>query len=106
MAEHLLDTNVLSKIFYADAEVENFIDGLNSGIETVVYIECIQGSVSKRDKELIKSSLSKLRLSFESRDRAASDRVDRQAFRIERFVISGCSYRSDCYRVRPDPRDL
>lgn len=61
MAEYLLDTNVLSKIFYGDADVKLFVDGLNAGIDTVVYIECIQGSISKKDRELIKASLSKLR---------------------------------------------
>lgn len=60
MAEYLLDTNVLSKIFYGDADVKQFVDGLSSGIDTVVYIECIQGSITKKDKELIKNSLSRL----------------------------------------------
>ena len=60
MAEHLLDTNVLSKIFYGDAEVKQFVDDLNAGIDTVVYIECLQGSIAKKDKELIKTSLSHL----------------------------------------------
>ena len=61
MAEYLLDTNVLSKIFYGYADVKQFVDGLKSGIDTVVYIECIQGSIAKKDKELIKASLSGLR---------------------------------------------
>lgn len=61
MAEYLLDTNVLSKIFYGDADVKQFVDELNAGIDTVVYIECIQGSIAKKDKELIKASLSRLR---------------------------------------------
>lgn len=61
MAEYLLDTNVLSKIFYGDADVKQFVDALSAGIDTVVYIECIQGSIAKKDKELIKTSLSRLR---------------------------------------------
>jgi predicted nucleic acid-binding protein len=60
MAEHLLDTNVLSKIFYGDLDVKKFVDGLDAGIETVVYIELIQGSLGKADREKIKRALSKL----------------------------------------------
>lgn len=59
MAEYLLDTNVLSKIFYGDARVKEFVD--SPGIETVVYIESIQGSISKKDKQLIKKSLAQLK---------------------------------------------
>ena len=61
MADYLLDTNVLSKIFYGDLDVKRFVDNLDVGIETVVYIESIQGSISKKDKELIKRSLAKLK---------------------------------------------
>lgn len=60
MAEYLLDTNVLSKIFYGNIAVKEFVDSLDAGIDTVVYIECIQGSISKRDRGLIKQSLSQL----------------------------------------------
>lgn len=61
MADYLLDTNVLSKIFYGDITVKEFVDELDAGIDAVVYIECIQGSIAKRDKEKIKTSLSRLR---------------------------------------------
>lgn len=61
MADYLLDTNVLPKIFYGDAAVKEYVDELNAGIETVVYIECIQGSIAKTDKDRIKASLSRLR---------------------------------------------
>jgi len=57
MDEYLLDTNVLSKIFYGNASVKNFVDSLSAGIETIVYIECIQGSISNSDKKRIKGSL-------------------------------------------------
>lgn len=60
MAEYLLDTNVLSKIFYGDLEVKRFVDNLHVGIETIAYIESIQGSISKKDRELIKRSLAKI----------------------------------------------
>lgn len=60
MAEYLLDTNVLSKIFYGVTGVKNFVDNLETGIETIVYIECIQGSISNSDKKRIKRSLQSL----------------------------------------------
>lgn len=61
MDEYLLDTNILSKIFYGNVDVKDFIDSLKVGIETIVYIECIQGSISNSDKRRIKGSLEKLR---------------------------------------------
>lgn len=61
MAEHLLDTNVLSKIFYGNVDVKNFVDRLDVGIETIVYIECIQGSISNSDKRRIQKSLQSLK---------------------------------------------
>ncbi len=60
MDEHLIDTNVLSKIFYGNVEVKNFLASLKIGIDTIVYIECIQGSISNSDKNLIKRSLQNL----------------------------------------------
>jgi len=61
MAEHLLDTNILSKIFYGSVDVKDFVDNLVVGVETIVYIECIQGSISNSDKRLIKRSLQSLK---------------------------------------------
>ena len=61
MAEHLIDTNVLSEIFYGNATVRNFVEGIDCGIDAVIYIESIQGSIGKKDKEKIKISLSRLR---------------------------------------------
>lgn len=60
MNEHLVDTNILSKIFYGNIKVRNFVDNLTVGIETIVYIECIQGSISDADKQRIKRTLQKL----------------------------------------------
>ncbi len=61
MNEHLLDTNILSKIFYGNTDVKNFVDNLVVGVETIVYIECIQGSISNQDKRRIKRSLQKIK---------------------------------------------
>ena len=61
MTEHLLDTNVLSKIFYGNESVKRFVENLNVGIDTIVYIELIQGSLAKNDREIIRRSLSKIK---------------------------------------------
>lgn len=60
MTKHLIDTNVLSEIFYGNAGIRKLVEGLNSGIDTVIYIEAIQGAIAKRDKEKIKDSLAGL----------------------------------------------
>lgn len=61
MTKHLIDTNVLSEIFYGNAGTRKLVEGLDSGIDTVIYIESIQGAIAKRDKEKIKNSLAGLR---------------------------------------------
>lgn len=60
MVEYLLDTNVLSKFFYGDAKTRRFLSSSDAGINTVVYIELIRGSIKKKDRELIKKNLAKL----------------------------------------------
>ena len=60
MADHLLDTNVLSRFFYGDPLVKQFLGRIDAGIGTIVYIELIQGSIKKKQRELIKTHLAKL----------------------------------------------
>ena len=57
MADSLIDTNVLSKIFYGNVDVKNYVESLEAGIDTIVFIECIQGSISNSDKNRIKKTL-------------------------------------------------
>lgn len=76
MDEHLIDTNVLSKIFYGNVDVKKILESLTIGIETVVYIECIQGSISNSDKTLIKRSLQNLRFY------PLSDEIGRRAIQL------------------------
>lgn len=61
MYEHLLGTNILSKIFYGNADVKNFVDNLIVGVETVIYIEWLQGSIFNSDKRRIKRNLQKIK---------------------------------------------
>lgn len=61
MGEHLIDTNVLSEIFYGNVNVRKFVESLDPGIDTIIYIESIQGAIGNREKERIKGSLAQLR---------------------------------------------
>lgn len=60
MVEHLVDTNVLSRFFAGDQPIRQFLGGIEIGINTVIYIERIQGSIKKKEREFIKKHLSKL----------------------------------------------
>ena len=62
MAEFLIDTNVLSRIFTGDKNVKDFIETLDAAICTVVYVECLQGSKSIREKRIVESYLSRFEL--------------------------------------------
>jgi predicted nucleic acid-binding protein len=59
MAEFLIDTNVLSRIFTGDRNVKQFVEGLDAAVCTVVYIECLQGSKSNREKRIVESYLAR-----------------------------------------------
>jgi len=62
MAEFLIDTNVLSRIFTGDKDVKDFIETLDAAVCTVIYVECLQGSKSTREKRIVESYLSKFAL--------------------------------------------
>lgn len=59
MAEFLVDTNVLSRIFTGDRNVKQFIETLDVAVCTVVYVECLQGSKSKREKRIVEGYLAR-----------------------------------------------
>ncbi len=62
MAEFLIDTNVLSRIFTGDKNVKDFIETLDAAVCTVVYVECVQGSKSNREKRIVESYLTRFEL--------------------------------------------
>ena len=62
MAEFLIDTNVLSRIFTGDKNVKDFIETLDVAVCTVIYVECLQGSKSTREKRIVESYLSRFEL--------------------------------------------
>jgi predicted nucleic acid-binding protein len=55
---YLPDTNVFSKIFNRDVQVQTIVENLDSVICSTVYIECLQGSKSNQEKNSIKKYLS------------------------------------------------
>ena len=62
MAEFLVDTNVLSRIFTGDKNVKQFIEDLDAAVCTVVYVECLQGSKSNGEKRIVESYLARFEL--------------------------------------------
>jgi predicted nucleic acid-binding protein len=58
MADHLIDTNVFSRFFLGDVSVRQFLGGVDACISTVVYIELIQGSIKRQQRDLIKKHIS------------------------------------------------
>ena len=57
MSSHLPDTNVFSQISKGNSGVQSFVESLNPVICSTVYIECLQGSKSNREKSGIKKYL-------------------------------------------------
>ena len=62
MAEFLIDTNIFSRIFTGDKKVKEFIETLDAAICTVVYVECLQGSKSNREKSIVESYLARFEI--------------------------------------------
>src|SRR5688572_33316886 len=59
---YLADTNVILAVLKRDADVKQFVEENDIAVDTTVYIECLQGSKSNRDKELIRKYLSRFRI--------------------------------------------
>ena len=62
MADFLIDTNVFSRVFTGDKAVKEFIETLPAAVCTVVYVECLQGSKSNREKRIVESYLARFEL--------------------------------------------
>lgn len=57
MIEYLPDTNVLSRILKGDLDATKFVESLECAIDATIYIECLQGSKSNREKRVIEKYL-------------------------------------------------
>jgi len=62
VSQFLPDTNVFSKIFGNNLLVKNFVESLDAVIDTIVYIECLQGSKSNHEKRVIEKYLTRFPL--------------------------------------------
>ena len=98
MAEYLIDTNVLSEIFYGDAYVKQFVENIDTGIETVVYIESIKGSLAKKDRGLIKRTLAKIKY-YSLNSEIAMRNV---LLIILSSMVLGLSASAQCLNYEPD----
>jgi predicted nucleic acid-binding protein len=57
MSDSSIDTNVFSEIFKGNTPVQNFVENLDAVVDATVYIECVQGSKSNREKREVKNYL-------------------------------------------------
>lgn len=57
MSDSSVDTNVFSEIFKGNTPVQNFVENLDAVVDATVYIECVQGSKSNREKREVKNYL-------------------------------------------------
>ena len=57
MAEQLSDTNVFIAVFKGDAKLKTLIENSDSAINTIVYLELIQGAKNKIETEKIEKYL-------------------------------------------------
>lgn len=62
MSAFLIDTNVFSKIFKGDIKLAKFVEKNESYVDTTIYIECLQGSKSNREKRVLEKFLQKFPL--------------------------------------------
>jgi predicted nucleic acid-binding protein len=53
---------VFSRIFTGDADVKRYVETLDAAVDTVVYVECLQGSKSNREKRVVESYLARFEL--------------------------------------------
>lgn len=59
---YLADTNVILAVLKGDSNIKQSVEQNQIAIDTTVYIECLQGSKSNRDKEVIRKYLSRFRI--------------------------------------------
>ena|SRR5437588_12376040 len=86
MAEVLIDTNVLSRVFTGDKAVKEFIENLDAAVCMVVYIECLQGSKSNREKRIVESYLSRFELHHVDSSISSHHRTDSHLFKYARLI--------------------
>ena len=64
MTTHLTNTNIFSAIFKGNANVKEFVESFENSVDATVYVECLQGSKSNREKQIIRKYLSRFSLFY------------------------------------------
>ena len=64
MIEHLIDTNIFIAILKGDAKLKLFVESLACAIDTIIYIELIQGAKDKAEVRIIEKYLTKYQLIY------------------------------------------
>lgn len=62
MAENLSDTNIFIAIFKGDANLKSLVENSESAINTIVYLELIQGAKNKAEVAKIEKYLNRFEL--------------------------------------------
>ena len=62
MIEYIIDTNVISQILKGNSDVTDFVNLLESGIDTTIYAECLQGNKSNQEKYKVKKLINSFSL--------------------------------------------
>ena len=57
MINELVDTNVFSEILKSNLPVKQYVETLTAGVDTTIYVECLQGQKSNSEKQRIKKYL-------------------------------------------------
>ena len=60
MTDYLIDTNIFIAILKGDAKLKSLVESLACAIDTIVYVELIQGSKDKSDVQKIEKYLTAL----------------------------------------------
>lgn len=62
MADYLIDTNVFSAVLKGNASVKAKIENSDSAIDTIIYMELIQGAKDKLEVQRLEKYLKKFEL--------------------------------------------
>lgn len=62
MIEHLIDTNILIAILKGNARLKSFVEKLDCALDTIVYVELIQGAKNKTEVQKIEKYLTRFEL--------------------------------------------
>lgn len=62
MAKHLADTNIFIAIFKGDAKLKSLVENSDSVINTIIYLELIQGAKNKTEVSEIEKYLNRFEL--------------------------------------------